>query len=484
MELRPYQADLVRRTEEALDSYRRVMMQAPTGGGKTVMFAAMARDWHRQSKRVMLLVHRKELVNQAAMKFFKMGIPYGVIAANYTPQPSQYVQIASVQTAIRRKLPSRMDVIIIDEAHHATASSYRTIVNLYPEARILGVSATPCRADGSGFEKDFDHMVTGPQVSELIEQGYLVAPRVLAAPIRQDMNALKVKAGDYDNAELDALMNNRSMIGGLVDQWKKHADGMRTVTFAVNVEHSKAIVEAFTAAGVAAVHLDGTMDADTRDRIIRGFSTGQYVLMSNVGIVTEGFDVPAIECVQLARPTKSLSLYLQMVGRGLRTLEGKDTAIILDHSNSVFMHGLPQSRRDWTLKGVERKKVARPKQLMCFDRATGRVYEPRELPAELADFDLVEVDYDPERIGALIKESKSAERNGFKPAAAWYRWLKKHSPPTEHEIRIAQQLCKFKPGWVHIQRVIYRYRHPWAGLDTSDLTLYKGYHPYLEATFE
>lgn len=446
MNLRPYQMDLVERTYAALATFDRVMMQAPTGAGKTVLFSEITRAYHRDHKRVLLLVHRKELITQTTAKFFKFNVPCGIISAGFNPSPSQPIQLASVQTAIKRKLPYHFDLIIIDEAHHATANSYRDIVSRFPDAKVLGVTATPCRTDGSGFDKDFDYLVEGPSVRSLITDGYLVEPRVYAAPLREDLSKLKVVAGDYDNKAMSEMLDNTSIIGGLVDQYRKKADGKRTVVFAINVEHSLHIVNAYNAEGIRAAHVDGTTPQADRDRILRQFGSGDITVLSNVGIVTEGFDVPAIECVQLARPTKSLALYLQMVGRGLRPVEGKGECVILDHVNTVFEHGLPADDRKWTLKGVEKKQG--PKQLMCLDARTRTVYQPHELPKEIEEVELVPVTFDSMRIAQLQKFIKDAKRMQFRPGWAWYKFIDKVGKPTVYEIQYAQRNLGFKEGWL------------------------------------
>lgn len=445
MQLRPYQMTLKHNVYQAFGACRRVMMQLPTGGGKTAVFADIIRDGHENGRRILLLVHRKELIDQAARKIFSMQIPYGVISAGYDPSPSQWVQIASVQTAIRRKLPMHFDLIIIDESHHATATSYRDIIKQFPQAKILGVTATPCRTDGSGFDKDFDVLICGPTVQQLIKDKYLVAPKLFASPLRVDLAAVKVTGGDYNERALAEILDKDHLVGGIVDEWNKRAQGKRTVVFAINVEHSKHIVAAYQAHGIMSAHVDGTTPTDARNRILKQFSEGRIQVLSNVGIVTEGFDVPAIECVQLCRPTKSLALYLQMVGRGMRPADGKERAIILDHANCVFEHGYPQEDRDWTLKGVKKKKAKT--QLFCFDPTAERFYKPKDLPEHIQEVELIELEYDESRIVHLMRFLGEAKKKGYRAGWAWHRFLDKVKKPTVYEIQQAQQLLGFKPGW-------------------------------------
>lgn len=458
--LREFQADLINRVYTAWQTHRRVMMQSATGSGKTVMFSRIIADMHAQRMPVLMVVHRRELVQQAADKLFRMGIPYGVIQAGYTPSPAQYVQLASVQTATRRALPEdRFQCIIIDEAHHAVASSYTSILAQYPNAYVLGVTATPCRTNGQGFDDLFDVLVAGPQIPELIRQGHLVQPIHKAAPLRLDRKSLAKQRGEFtDQAQMQALSDGQ-IVGGFVDQWRKHAEGMRTIGFAVNVEHSKQIVESYRAAGIPAAHIDGTTPDDERKRILRDFERGAFTYLSNVGIATEGYDVPGIEAVQVCRMTASVALWLQMGGRALRPAPGKESAIIMDHGNNVFELGRIDAEREWTLDGHK----AKPKQMVLIDRATGRTYEPRDLPEHVTDVDLVEVDFDPRRIGQLTKLLASADRRGYKPGWAWYKFVERVGTPERIEIELFAARAGYKSGWVSHKLVEHGHINPWPG---------------------
>lgn len=446
MQLRSYQTDIIDRIYGAFEAHRRVMAQAPTGAGKTVLFAEIIKREYSEGRRVLLLVHRKELLTQASMKIFKLGVPYGLIAAGYTPSPSQQVQIASVQTAIRRKLPYKFDLIITDEAHHALADSYRSIYDQYPEARLLGVTATPIRTNGQGFQDLFDYLVEGPSVKLLISQGFLVQPKVFAAPLREDLTHIKITGGDYNEKALAELLDKAHIVGNIVEQWQRRAEGLKTVCFAINVQHSRNIVDNYRAHGISAAHVDGTTPSHERDAILRDFANGRFMILSNVGIVTEGFDVPAIECVQLVRPTKSLALYLQMVGRGLRPIEGKGQALILDHANCVFDHGLPEDDRKWSLQGVDR--MPKPKQLACLDVKTKNVYLPNELPPHIEDIQLVEITVESARVQKLDSLVRTAKLKGYKPGWAWFKFVEEVGTPTVYEIQTAQRKLNFKRGWL------------------------------------
>lgn len=438
MQLRPYQQQAKDKIYAAMSEYRRVMFQFPTGAGKTVVFSDIAKDFVANDKKVLTLAHRIELVEQAHSKFSKFGFgsEVGVIKAGYLPKFYAKVQIAMVQTLVRRERMlsnADFDLIIIDEAHHATAGSYKKICESYPNARILGVTATPIRTNGSGFEDSFDKLVKGASVSELIKDGYLAKPKVFASPMRFDLNAVKKTGGDYNNAALREVVEENVTYGDLVSTWKKRALGKRTVVFAVNIDHSESIVRAYQAAGINAAHIDGKTPENERSRILSRFAKGEIPILSNVGIVTEGFDVPEIECIQDVRPTASLGLYLQIGGRGMRPAAGKDSMIYLDHSNNVFTHGFLEQDRIWTLKGIDRKRTSQ-QLILIKDKKTGKTYEPKDLPENIKDIELVEISCDMVRIGYLEKLAKKCRKHKYKTFWIWFNFVKKYQIPTDYEI--------------------------------------------------
>lgn len=463
VQLRPYQQHLVSAIHaEWQRGTRRVMAQLPTGGGKTVIFNSIIHSAVSRGERCMMIVHRKELISQAGQKLFRMGVNYGVVMAGHESYYSRPVQLASVQTLVRRTMPKNIDILITDECHHATADSYRKIYDNYPNARFLGVTATPCRANGAGFNDLYDALVCGPDVPELISGGYLVEPKLFISPIRVDLSRIRTVAGDYSTDALAQAIDTPVLVGDLPANWSRIAHGKRTVVFAINVAHSNHIVEQYRSAGVSAEHIDGTTPQDQRDRILRKFADGQITVLSNVGIVTEGFDVPEIECVQLARPTKSLSLYLQMVGRGLRPAQGKSSAIILDHSDCIVTHGFPQRPREWSLMGAPKRTGGSEHSVMVRD-TQGRLRFVHELPS-VADCTLVEVSYSEHRIGLLTESVELSRRYSQKPAAGWYKFVDRHcksEKPTEYEI---EQFRRISPEWdkksIFIAHLLAQYGYP------------------------
>ncbi|KAB2666563.1 DEAD/DEAH box helicase [Brucella tritici] len=380
--LRPYQAEMVTETRDALRDVQSVLDVMATGGGKTAISGFMAGSASRRNRKVIFGVHRKELIRQTAKTFDKVGIPYGVIAAGFTGDRRQNVQIASIQT-LQKRLDwyGTPDLYIPDEAHHAGAATWAEVIDTYRQggAKIVGLSATPERLDGEGLGKWFDRMVVGPSTAWLIEQGYL-APYRLFAPSMPDLSGIKKTAGDFNKGELADRMSGTKIVGDVVKHYRMLAHKRKAIVFCVSIKHSLAMVEQFQAAGYRAAHIDG--ESQNRDELIRAFEDGRIEILSSVDLVSEGFDLPAIEVAILCRPTHSLSLFLQQIGRVLRpvyapgydleTQEGriqaiaagpKPYALILDHSANTIDkdkggrgHGLPDDDRDWTLAGRKKKK--------------------------------------------------------------------------------------------------------------------------------
>jgi DNA repair protein RadD len=361
-ELRPYQTDIGAEFEHHVThGDRDILLVAPTGSGKTVIAAAIIAGTLR---RVLVVAHRREIVNQTSDKLTTRGVHHGIIQAGDEKKlrPTAAVQVASIQTlharAIRAStmLMPLADLVIIDEAHHACATTYQKVLEAYPNAIVLGLTATPCRGDGRGLGGIFKVMIECPQVPDLIEQGYLVKAKVYA-PTDPDLRGVKTQAGDYVESQLAERMDKDQLVGDIVTHWFKYGEHRKTVAFACSVGHSIHIRDEFVRAGVRAEHLDGSTPIDERTAILGRLASGEAEVVTNCMVLTEGFDCPDIGCIILARPTKKMGLYRQMIGRGLRPAPGKSDVVILDHSGAVFRHGLPEDRVEWTLD-PDRRAVA------------------------------------------------------------------------------------------------------------------------------
>jgi len=358
--LRPYQSDVIDEIENAIASgQRRILLVAPTGSGKTVIAAEIIGHFTQRYRPVLVLAHRLEIVTQTSAKLQRCGVGHGIIKAGFSPRPMEGVQVASVPTLWVRAMRSDAmtlppaDLLIVDECHHATAMTWHKIIEAYPGAIVLGLTATPCRGDGRGLGGIFTTMIECPQVAELIEQGYLVKTRVYA-PVDPDLRGIKTQAGDYVESQLAERMDRAKLVGDIVTHWHKYGERRRTVAFACSVGHSIHIRDEFIRVGVRAEHLDGDTPKDERDAILARLASGSTEAVSNCMVLTEGFDCPDIGCIVLVRPTKKMGLFRQMIGRGLRPVDGKSDCIVLDHSGAVFRHGLAEDHVEWALDPDQR----------------------------------------------------------------------------------------------------------------------------------
>lgn len=354
-ELRPYQQDLLADLEEKIEtSKRRVIVVAPTGAGKTIIAAAIINNAIESNRRVLVLAHTREIITQTSAKLFDHGIQHGIIQAGFPTRPDETVQVASVQTLWSRAMRTKRmelppaDLLIVDECHHCPANTYRKIIDAYPQAILIGLTATPCRGDGRGLGGIFETIVECPQVADLIEQRYLVRTRH-HAPINPDLQGVETRVGDYSKSQLAERMDRAGLIGDIVTHWHKYGERRKTVCFAVNVAHSLHIRDEFKKSGVHAEHIDGATPKTERDATLTRLASGETELVTNCMVLTEGWDMPEVGCCILARPTRKMGLYRQMVGRILRPAPGKANAVILDHSGAVFRHGFVEDRVEWTL---------------------------------------------------------------------------------------------------------------------------------------
>lgn len=349
--LRPYQSLAVQNLRRALaGGIIREMLCSPTGSGKTEIGMAIVRGARSKHKRVIFLCNRVHLVEQTARRFKKAGIDHGVIQGENTTRVYESVLVGSIQTIARRGMPE-VDLILIDEAHTVAGSKeYRAVIAAAKGIPVIGLSATPY-ARGLGKHYDelggplFQHMTVAATIPDLIEAGYLVDCDVYA-PSEPDMAGIKQARNafgdmDYTDADVGRAANKPELVGDIVTHWLRLARDTPTVCFAANIAHSKHIVERFHAAGVVAEHIDCYTDEEERRAILARVETGETMVISNVGILAEGWDFPACRTLILARPTRSLIRYIQMAGRVLRPHASKARALILDHSGSVTRLGFP-----------------------------------------------------------------------------------------------------------------------------------------------
>jgi DNA repair protein RadD len=327
--------------------------------------AYMSAQAKLRGNNVLFAVHRQELIDQSSETFQALNISHGIIAAGYPMNISEQIQIASIQSVIRRTSKiNAPQIIILDEAHHATASTWRKLLAFYPNAFVIGLTATPARMGGQGLGDIFKSLIMGPTVKELISWGNLSPYRYYSPPVAVDFSDLHVKYGDYIQSEVALCIDKSEIIGDLVQQYQKLAPGARAVCYCASIEHSQHTAEAFRNAGIPALHIDGETKDVVRKAAIADFKIGKIKILCNVDLISEGFDVPAMEAVILARPTQSLTLYIQQAMRAMRV--DKDNpdkvSIIIDHVGNVYRHGLPDEDREWTLES--KKKKSAPREIM------------------------------------------------------------------------------------------------------------------------
>ena len=347
--------------------HERVIFQAPTGFGKTTIFTYIAHHAYLMGSRTHIFVHRDELITQVCARLEKYGIDHGVIAAGHAEKPWELIHVCSVQSYIKRlgRL-EKPDFMIFDEAHHCTAATYVKIMD-WGMCDVLGVTATPYSLQGKGLaDAGFTHMVCGPQIPDLIPE-YLVKPYVYTVPGAIDLGKLKMRAGEYAVEAAEQWVEDARITGDAPQQYLKLTPGTTAVAFCVSVAKAKECAEAFNAVGVPAACIDGEMAKGDRRELIRKFSTGEILVLTNCNLVSEGFDLPRIQTVILLKPSKSLVYYQQAIGRAMRKDEGKTHCTVLDHVKAVQEFGLPDSRREWSLCGRPVTEASDIKQCMqCY----------------------------------------------------------------------------------------------------------------------
>jgi superfamily II DNA or RNA helicase len=366
-ELRDYQTEALDGLRAKLGrGVRRIALVAPTGAGKTTIAGAMIKGAQAKGRRCIFLAHRKELIEQCSARLDEFSIAHGIIQQKHKrTDPRQSVQVASVQTLIRKDHWAA-DLIIVDECHRSTSKTYTDIIARYDNPAVIGLTATPYRMDGRGLGEIYDDLHELISTQALIDLKYLVMPVVFGSRAELDLSKVKVTAGDYNKQQLADAMKETILRGDLVQNWAervgertgaKYASQCRAVTvvFAPSVEQSLRIVAQFNDRGVPAEHIDAKTPAKERAETLRKLRAREISVVSNVGILTEGWDLPHLECVVLARPTRSRSLYKQMIGRLMRPDAEKRFAFVLDHANCTQTHGFVNETEDFSLKGREKR---------------------------------------------------------------------------------------------------------------------------------
>ena len=359
IKLRDYQFDLIEAVKATLRRGKKApLLVSPTGSGKTVMFCHIANEAGKKGKRVWILVHRQELVDQTSKTMTASGVAHGIIAAGFPLNPLHHVQIVSVQT-VSRKLENvrfRPDILIIDECHHAAAGTWAKIIDFFKNAVVIGFTATPERLDGKGLASAFDEIIKGPEVAWLIKKGFLTTPKYFSPPNALDLDSIPIVAGDYKKDAVEAAADKPTITGDAVEHYRRLCPGVPAVAFCTSIKHAKHVAEVFSAAGYAAAVIDGSLSRQERRAMVADLASGVIQILVSCEILSEGFDIPTMGAAILLRPTKSLAMHLQHVGRVLRIAPGKKYAFILDHVGNCVRHGLAEQEREWSLQGRKKRK--------------------------------------------------------------------------------------------------------------------------------
>ena len=455
IELRPYQMNAIVNLRDSLARGKKApLLVMPTGSGKTKTSAFMIRSATSKGKSVLFIAPRRQLVMQTSAELNNFDVLHGIIMAGEPPLRVPQVQVASIDTLHRRALP-RADLIIIDEAHTVMGEKARKVFEGYPDAIKIGLTATPARADGRGLSEVYDDLVLGPSPAELIAMGNLVQPKYFGCPKEMDLSGVKLTGGDYNQGELDAYMSQPELVGDVVTNWMRICPDRSTVVACVKRTHARAVKAEFLKHGIRADYIDGETHDEERKAIFRRIESTETQVLVSVDVVSYGVDVPRWSCAVIARPTKSITRYLQFCGRVLRPHpeSGKTDCIIIDHGQCVGEDrlGFLEDERPWSLDSKTslrqreeklKKKPKKPKTVTC--RECLNVQDPaktcRQCGADLsAKFAEAMAAYD-----VALEEVKRGKAQG------------KAQAQTEMQVFFSELLkvaaeWNYKPGWASNQ---------------------------------
>jgi len=438
---------------------RNVLYQLSTGGGKTICFCYITEGAARRGNSVLILVHRQELIRQTSRSLNEIGVSHGIIAPGFTPS-FDLVQIASVQTLVRRLhkiTPPRL--IISDECHHATATSWAKIFNYFPEANILGVTATPCRLDGRGLGRHcggfFDSMVNGPPLSDLIRLGHLSRPVLYAPPVGAQLDSLRKRYGEFVTADAAAVMDKPVITGNAVEHYRRLCAGMPAIAFCASVAHAEHVAEQFRAAGFQAASIDGGMHDNERKGRIAALGNGHLNVLTSCDIISEGTDIPVVGGAILLRPTASLSLCMQQIGRALRVFPGKEKAVILDHVGNIARHrlelmGHPDGDIEWSLDGETGGKSKKGEQEETIKTKQCEQCYAVHLPSPKCPYCGYEYQTSVREIASVSGELEEIDAEQIeRDRAKQFRAREEAACKTLEDWQALAESRGYKPGWAH-----------------------------------
>lgn len=459
MILRPDQEKFIADLKHAMRSHKSIVARASTGFGKTVCASHIVAGVVRKQRRAIFMVHRRELIHQTSKTFEKCEIPHGSIASGKPYDPYMPIHIASVDTLKNRlNVVNQPDLLIVDEAHHTNANGWANSVRWAQNqgAFVIGLTATPKRLDGRGLGDFFDTMIEGPSTSWLMENGHL-SQYTAFAPDTPDLSNAKFSMGDFDAQQMDTLMDDRVLFGSAITNWLKLAKDKRTIAFCTSVKTSQKLVAGFNESGVRAAHLDAKTPARVRAQIINDFADGNIDILSNVNLFSEGFDLSAsagrdvpIEAIILYRPTNSLVLHLQQIGRVLRP-KGYP-AIILDHVGNCERLGFPDDDFEWSLEAKKKKKnngespFPTKRCPACYMVHKGNPHFCKNCgePFEVKSQELKVVEGDLKQVTAQEIHARKAELRRL-------RLIEENACETIEDFRKLGNERGYRPGWAYIR---------------------------------
>lgn len=432
MELRPYQQEAKDAIFEQWDNgVKKTLLVLPTGCGKTVVFAKVTEDCVRQGNRVLILAHRGELLDQAADKLMKTtGLGCALEKAENTCLGSWFrVVVGSVQSLMRQKRLDQFpedffDTIIIDEAHHCISDSYQKVLQHFPDAQILGVTATPDRGDIQNLGQFFESLAYEYTLPKAIKEGYLTPIKALTIPLKIDMSSVSIQAGDFKVGDIGTALD--PYLEGIAEEMKKYCSDKKTVVFLPLVKTSQKFRDLLNEHGFQAAEVNGT--SQDRAEILADFEDGKYNALCNSMLLTEGWDCPSVDCIVVLRPTKVRSLYCQMVGRGTRLFPGKDHLLLLDF-----------------LWHTERHELCHPASLICSNEEVAQKMTENLEEAAGCPIDIEEAEQKASEDVVAQREESLA-----KQLAEMKRRKKKLVDPLQFEMSIqAEDLSGYVPafGW-------------------------------------
>lgn len=439
MQLRHYQ---IKAVEEIRKYYRqgvrKVLLHLATGGGKTATFCDMVELAAANGKRCLVVVRGVKLIEQASERLTREGVKHGILQGQNSRDSFLPVLVCSIDTLYRRREVPDADFIVIDEAHHTGGAGYKWFIDQYPKAYFLPVSATPHLKQG--MRHVADAVVYPISIAELISEGFLVSSRTFVG-ITPKLDGCKINStGDFDEGELSQIMSTDTMAGDPVKQYRKLAHKKKALLFAVTIEHSKLLVDRFRADGYNIEHIDAKTPQKERNRIINLLRDGHIDIISNVGVLHTGFDLPALECIIIARPTMSYNLHIQILGRGTRPYPGKSHFLVLDCAGNTKRHGFIEDEEICDLEGSKPRQVSTVECQFCKFiysikkencpecGATNEYYVPPEVreaearrQAEIADVEMVELKKSLMVEAEMTKLIEKAKKKGYKKGWIYMR---------------------------------------------------------------